>query len=48
MAEQAQAAAEALETGSVGILFFEELARSARHDIDRDGREDAEQMLGWH
>jgi hypothetical protein len=47
-AARAQAAADQLPTGSAGALLFGELAAAARNEIDRDRREDEEEMQGWH
>jgi hypothetical protein len=47
-AERAKVAAEGLEPGSAGARLFQDLAAAAICDIDRDGRQDQEEMLGWH
>jgi hypothetical protein len=47
-AEQATAAANELEEGSAGARLFAEVAAAASGEIDRDRRQDDEEMLGWH
>ena len=47
-AERARAAADGLEAGSAGARLFAEVAAVASGDIDRDRRQDDEEMLGWH
>lgn len=47
-AERATAAANELEAGSAGARLLAEVAAVASSDIDRDRRQDDEEMLGWH
>ena len=47
-AERAQAAANELQADSPGRRLFADLAAAARREIERDRREDDEEMLGWH
>lgn len=47
-AERATAAANELEAGSAGARLFAEVAAAASGEIDRDRRQDDEEMLGWH
>jgi hypothetical protein len=46
--ERATAAASELEAGSAGERLFAEVAAAASSDIDRDRRQDDEEMLEWH
>ncbi|MBA3866176.1 MAG: hypothetical protein H0X42_07505 [Solirubrobacterales bacterium] len=47
-ARRAGAAIDGLEAGSAGARLFEKIAAAASREIDRDRRQDDEEMLGWH